>query len=273
MNSPFRTFEISDPRFETDGIRLVTLKSKALGQRCDISIHTPAGTAQTPNLPIVILLHGVYGSHWAWTLKGGAHKTNERLHALGEIPPMALVMPSDGLWGDGSGYLTHRSQDFERWIVEEVPAAARHAVVGCSENSPIFIAGLSMGGFGALRIAAKYPGKFTASSGHSSVTHFDQMRDFVEEHPTSFTALEEDRSVLDQMLRHAGRLCPFRFDCGTEDHLIAANRGLHESLDAHKIAHTYREFPGGHTWDYWECHLEETLRFFAAHAKTPNVRG
>ena len=128
------------------------------------------------------------------------------------------------------------------------------------------------GRIGALRIAAKYPGKFTAASGHSSVTHFDQMRDFVEEHPTSFTALEEDRSVLDQMLRHAGRLCPFRFDCGTEDHLIAANRGLHESLDAHKIAHTYREFPGGHTWDYWECHLEETLRFFAAHAKTPSER-
>jgi S-formylglutathione hydrolase FrmB len=263
LKSPFRTFEISDPRFEKDGVRLVTLKSPALGQRCDISIHTPSGTSDTPNLPIVILLHGVYGSHWAWTLKGGAHITNERLHTLGEIPPMALIMPSDGLWGDGSGYLPHRSQDFERWIAEEVPAAARYAIPGCSEDSPLFIAGLSMGGFGALRIAAKYPRKFTAASGHSSVSHFDQMRDFVEEHPSSFTALEEDRSVLDQILRHAAQMPPFRFDCGTEDHLIEANRSLHTSLDAQKIPHIYAEFPGGHTWEYWEAHLADSLRFFA----------
>jgi S-formylglutathione hydrolase FrmB len=265
MKTQFRTFELSDPRFETDGIRMVTLKSKMLGQRCDISIHTPDGASHTPNMPIVILLHGVYGSHWAWTLKGGAHKTNQRLHSQGAIPPMTLVMPSDGLWGDGSGYLAHRSQDFERWIVEEVPAAARYAVEGCSENSPVFIAGLSMGGFGALRIAAKYPERFAAASGHSSVTHFDQMREFVEEHPSSFTALEEDRSVLDQMLRHSRRLCPFRFDCGTEDHLIEANRALHDSLNAHQIPHVYREFPGGHEWDYWESHLEDSLRFFAEH--------
>jgi S-formylglutathione hydrolase FrmB len=120
-----------------------------------------------------------------------------------------------------------------------------------------------MGGFGALRIAAKYPRKFTAASGHSAVTHFDQMRDFVEEHPSSFTSLEEDRSVLDQILRHAAQMPPFRFDCGTEDHLIEANRILHTSLDTQKIPHVYAEFPGGHTWGYWEAHLADSLRFFA----------
>jgi hypothetical protein len=63
-------------------------------------------------------------------------------------------MPSDGLWGDGSGYVPHASQDFERWIVDEVPVATRIAVPACDDASPIFIAGLSMGGFAALRLNA-----------------------------------------------------------------------------------------------------------------------
>jgi hypothetical protein len=65
--------------------------------------------------------------------------------AAGEIPPLVLAMPSDGLWGDGSAYLPHLEQDFEKWIVEEVPLAAAEASDLVSAESPLFIAGLSMG--------------------------------------------------------------------------------------------------------------------------------
>ena len=177
---------------------------------------------------------------------------------------MVLVMPSDGLWGDGSGYLPHRTQDFERWIVEEVPLIGRLASPACSADSPVFIAGLSMGGFGALRLAAKYPRRFAAASAHSAATQFEQLQPFVEEHPATFTVLEEDRSVLDQMLRSRDSLPPFRFDCGREDILLEGNRKLHEALLAAGIPHTYEEFAGGHQWPYWREHLEDTLRFFEA---------
>ena len=176
---------------------------------------------------------------------------------------MVLAMPSDGLWGDGSGYLAHRTQDFERWIVDEVPAAAKMAAPCLSESSPIFIAGLSMGGFGALRLGAKHPERFLAASGHSSATHLEQLRDYVEEPLATFTALEEDRSVLDNLLRQKSRPLRLRFDCGTEDPLLEANRFLHKSLESAGVAHVYEEFPGGHNWPYWEKYLERSLRFFA----------
>ena len=262
VEHPFRTVEISDPALETDGLRWVTVKSRALGQRCDACVFECPGAAEAGPVPVVLLLHGVYGSHWAWALKGGAHRTAARLVSEGAIRPMVLVMPSDGLWGDGSGYLPHRTQDFERWIVEEVPWVARLASPACSAESPLLIAGLSMGGFGALRLAAKYPGRFAAVSAHSAATHFDQLQAFVEEHPASFTVLEEDRSVLDQMLRNRNGLPPIRFDCGREDVLLEGNRKLHDALDAAGVAHVYEEFPGGHEWSYWTEHLADTLRFF-----------
>ena len=265
----FRTASVSDSRFESENLRCVTVKSPALGQRADLMVHAPQAVREVVDAPLVILLHGVYGSHWCWALKGGAHRTLERLISDGEIPPCVLAMPSDGLWGDGSGYLPHRTQDFERWIVFETPAAAAQAAPSITPRSPIFIAGLSMGGFGALRLAAKYPQRFRGASGHSSITHFDQLQLFVEERSGSFTALEEDRSVLDIMLRHRSRLPPIRFDCGMGDPLIEQNRALHLALVDARIAHDYEEFPGGHEWTYWEAHLADTLRFFGKQLTPP----
>lgn len=258
----FRTVEVSDPRFESDGLRCVTVKSPALAQRADVTVHVPAA-ADGAGVPLVILLHGVYGSHWAWALKGGAHRTNLCLQRDEGLPAFVLAMPSDGLWGDGSGYLPQRTQDFERWIVSEVPAAVAHAAPAVTAASPVFIAGLSMGGFGALRLAGKYPEKFRAASAHSALTTFSRMKDFVEESLGTFTALDEDRSVLDTLLRNRARLPALRFDCGTNDPLLADNRTLHVALAEAGIAHTYEEFSGGHEWPYWETHFADTLRFFA----------
>ena len=75
---PFRTLEISNPDYLGCGISFVTVKSAALKRRGDISFYVPPGI-KAQKLPVVILLHGVYGSHWAWLFKGGAHKVLDRL--------------------------------------------------------------------------------------------------------------------------------------------------------------------------------------------------
>ena len=72
-----------------------------------------------------------------------------------------------------------------------------------------------------------------------------------------------DFSVFETIRRYRARLPRIRFDCGTEDELLGANRELHDQLTAAGIEHAYQEFRGGHTWEYWEMHLEDTLRFFA----------
>ena len=257
----FRTFEISDPRFEWEGLRCVTVKSAALRGRGDITLWVPPDRKPVGT---VVLLHGVYGSHWAWAMKGGAHRTAARLVASGVIPPWVLAMPSDGLWGDGSGYLALATQDFERWVAEDVPAAVAHAVPAMAPNAPCFIAGLSMGGFGALRLAACHSDRFAAASGHSAVTHLRQLRPFVDESLETCGAPADAWDLLGTILKRRGSLPPIRFDCGTEDALLDANRELHAALTAAGIPHDYEEFPGGHDWLYWERHLERTLRFFAA---------
>ncbi|MBC7890758.1 MAG: esterase family protein, partial [Sphingobacteriaceae bacterium] len=107
--SHFFTTEASDPTIDLSGLRFFTVKSPALQCRADLTVWLPDGVEILQSLPVVTLLHGVYGSHWAWALQGGAHVVARDLIAAKRIRPTVLAMPSDGLWGDGSGYLTHRS--------------------------------------------------------------------------------------------------------------------------------------------------------------------
>lgn len=256
MESQFFTTEIAS----FDGLQLITVKSNALKRRADLSVFVPPHSEGV--LPVVILLHGVYGSHWAWAVKGKAHKTAQQLIHADQIQPMILAMPSDGLYGDGSGYVQHQNADYEKWIVEDVIQVVKEQFPQATDESPVFIAGLSMGGYGALRLGAKYPQVFRAFSGLSSITHFEQIGEFVDDfEQLKKDALEQD-GVLDWMLKNQASLPPFRFDCGTEDLLIEHNRQLHTALEQEGIPHQYEEFTGGHNWEYWEEHLRETLLFF-----------
>jgi enterochelin esterase-like enzyme len=262
-DGPFPAHEISDPRFERDGLRFVTVRSPALGRRVDVCVWAPPiGAARAP-LPLVILLHGAAGSAWSWPLGGGAHLTAARLIDAEEIGPVALAMPSDGLWGWGSGYVPHADADYERWIVDEVPHVAALADDRVSPAAPAFIAGLSMGGFGALRLGAKYPDRFRGISAHSSVTTLGRLAEAMAEPLDALPGFgRPDGTALHWLETNATRLPPLRFDCGTGDHLLAGNRALHAALDSRGIPHAYDEFPGGHDWIYWRLHLADTLRFF-----------
>lgn len=253
----FRTFESASLG---NGIHHATVKSAALRRRADISFYVPP-EAREEKLPLVILLHGVYGSHWAWLYQGGAHEVLERVMKEEDVPPMMLAMPSDGLWGDGSGYLRHREADYARWIVDEVPEAAAKLDARC-QDGPRFISGLSMGGYGALRLGLLHPQKFAGISAHSSITEMSQMQGFVEEALTEFELTDTDPLAVIDCAKLSSPLPQLRFDCGTEDSLIEPNRALHRELEAAGIRHGYEEFPGGHTWEYWHEHLADTLRFF-----------
>lgn len=268
--SRFRSFEASDPALAPPGLHFVTVKSAALGRRADLLLFVPPQVEGLHDVPLVTLLHGVYGSHWAWAFKGGAHLTAQRLVDGGAIGPLVLAMPSDGLWGDGSGYVAHGGQDFERWIVDEVPAAVRQACAACSDASPVCIAGLSMGGFGALRLAGRYPRRFAAAAGHSSITDASQLDPLLDETRAGWSAAPADTSVFEALRAAGAPRPPLRFDCGRSDPFIDANRQLHADLQAAGIAHEYAEHDGGHGWDYWSRHLEDTLRFFGAVVRQRN---
>jgi putative tributyrin esterase len=260
----FAVVETSDPVFESEGLRQVTVSSPALNRRGDVTLFVPPQAKRCKDIPVFILLHGVYGSHWAWAMKAGAHRIAARMIDDGDLPPCVLAMPSDGLWGGGSGYVRHDNHDPERWIVDEVPAIAALACTAVSVHSRVCIGGLSMGGFGALRLAGKYPRRFCAAAAHSAITQADQLNEFTADDRSRWSNVPEDTAVL-TALQSADETLPFlHIDCGTEDPLIGHNRVLHADLLSAGITHRYEEHPGGHEWPYWAARLPQTLLFFAS---------
>lgn len=260
--SSFKTIEISDPQYEQGNLRFITVKTSNLRGRGDICLFVPQ-IENTKDLPIVILLHGVYGSAWIWSQKGGANDTASKMINEDTIRPMILAMPSDGLWGDGSAYLPHNGYDFEKWIAEDVPEAIRQSIPEASVKSPLFISGLSMGGFGALRIGTKYHEVFGGISAHSSITSLNQMNLFVEEDLSNFhQANEASEDVWKTIEIYQNSIPPLRFDCGQDDPLIEFNRILHNKMKESSVPHEFFVFPGSHEWSYWQEHLKDTLLFF-----------
>lgn len=257
-----RNIELSDPQFECGHLRLLTVKSAALQSRADVTVFLPNEVCGLSNVPLVILLHGVYGSHWAWFLKGGAHKSADALIETKKLRPLVLASPADGYFGDGSAYIDHSGRNFEQWISVELPSLLRDLFPCLGEETPVFLAGLSMGGYGALRIGAKHPARFRGLSAHSAITELTQMQRFTDDFSTFSSVDVRDADLLGWCRIHRDQLPPLRFDCGRLDLQMESNRLLHRQLQDLSIPHRYDEFDGGHTWAYWAEHLQDTLLFF-----------
>lgn len=149
------------------------------------------------------------------------------------------------------------------------------------------IAGLSMGGYGATILALRYPDVFVAAASHSGVVSPLYTGPHPFAGPTRYAAtLEELRPsigglwtryqnfwgsdllhwrdmdpahVAEQLVRHGARVPALFFDCGREDGLVDQNRAFDAELTRLGIPHTYAEWPGAHTWRYWNTHVRESL--------------
>jgi putative tributyrin esterase len=261
MHKRFPNAQLSPPIPGNENLRFLNFRSDALGHRGDVLLFTPPHFENVQRLPLLILLHGVYGCQWNWWLNGNIANTASAMLADGSLAPMLIAMPSDGSWGDGSGYVPHAHANYEQWIADDLPACLRE-VFPQLEAERFFLAGLSMGGFGALRLGMKYASRVAGISAHSSVTDVTQLSQFIPYLPSAFLhAGEVDASLLHWAKVNRDHLPPIRFDCGTDDSLLADNRELHLALTGLQIPHEYQEFPGGHDWPYWTEHVRQTLAF------------
>ncbi len=179
---------------------------------------------------------------------------------------MLIVMPDGGT----SGYLnlidTERRLDvddrlgvarYEDTIVQDLRDHVTR--IFNVRSGPWAIGGLSMGGFGALRLGLKYPDLFNSIWAHSSAPRIGWLMADRTPDPVDAQILTHARH-----LAAAGTWPEISFDCGTGDDLIGENRQLHGQLDELGIQHHYAEHPGGHTWGYWDVHVRSAL---AQHAR------
>lgn len=259
----FRTVRASPDGALDPGLRMVTVQSPALGGRADVAIHHTQAAPLPADVAVVVMLHGVYGSFWNWSLNGGAHEVLDALVDRGEVQPMVLVMPSDGLRGEGTAYLPHGSVDYERWVMHDVVACVREAEDAVDASSPIVIGGASMGGFAALRLGARYADTVRAIAAHSGITDLEQLAAFtIDDIGVMAGVHQSERSVLGAIADRAESMPPIYLDCGRDDPLAEANCSLHVELDRLGIDHEYHEYDGSHAWASWHRRLEVSLRFF-----------
>lgn len=253
--------EITNPEYGQANTRLLTIHSSHIKRRQDVSVYYD-GEAQQ-DVPIIILLHGVYGSNWVWMELGGVHKVYQQLKNQG-LGDFILVMPSDGGIWDGSAYLPLKNEgNFEQWIMDDVLTAVKQNIPQASETSNLYITGLSMGGYGALRLGAKFSQQFSGISAHSSVTNMEDLQQFIEAPITQYkTELDQETHILYWMEKNRETLPPIRFDCGEQDSLFESNLRLKAEFEKAGIKHHFEAFSGGHEWPYWTKHIESTLWFF-----------
>jgi S-formylglutathione hydrolase FrmB len=212
-------------------------------------------------LPVIYQLHGHSDDHSIWL-----RRTTIELHAerIGAI----VVM----LFGERSFYhddvAGHRC--WEQHVlksVELIDATFRTV----ADRRGRAVGGLSMGGYGALALALRHPRIFGSAVSHSGAVDVvgllaeckpgdvlgdDMRRVFGERIPAEADPFK--------LALRAKPLPQLHIDCGSEDFLLPGNRKLHAHLERRGIPHVYREYPGGHSWEYWQARLPESFDFHAA---------
>ena len=292
----------------SDTSRVVSdsLWSNALGVRKRFLVVLPAGyDASDRRYPAAYYLHGMWGDETNWLRAGRIRESLDSLVAAG-MPPMILVLPD----GDDSWYTTWNAlgnrADCERDTTRREPAAtycvpwphyddyiARELVARVDERYRTIprresrgIAGLSMGGYGALTLAMRYGGVFAAAASHSGVVaplRADTGAAPAERWPARARfyggimpalALAFGRDTIGWAARDPARLArrarsgrdpvpAVWIDCGIADRYVGQNRALHAELRRLGIAHQYHERPGAHTWDYWRANAPRSLSWLA----------
>jgi S-formylglutathione hydrolase FrmB len=143
-------------------IEEMSIPSKALGRPLVVSVYRPAEQPPKAGWPVLYLLHGLDGSDRDWSVLGDIQGTLDRLIKGGRIHPMLVVMPSAGnSWYVDSADVNGPG-NFETAILTDLPKAIEKRFAPHCERRTRAIAGISMGGFGALRFAFKRPDRYVA---------------------------------------------------------------------------------------------------------------
>lgn len=193
--------------------------------------------------PVYYLLHGLSDDYTAW-LRWTSIERYVR-----DKPLIVVLVDGDRCWySDISG-----GPQYEKALVADLVPYVDRIFPTIADRTGRVIGGLSMGGYGAMKLALKYPDLFCSVASHSGAYSSERMKDLnLPPIDNPFLLAENiDRSIVPAI----------RFDCGVDDFLIEHNREFHAHLDKLGIAHEYEEFPGAHSWDYWDVHVQEAIAF------------
>jgi putative tributyrin esterase len=254
-------------------VETVQFRSKLIGATLPYSVVLPstykiAGHGAL-RYPVLYLLHGLAGHYDNWLAK-------TKLKEYAAEYQMIIVTPegNDSWYTDSATVATDR---YETYIMQELIPDVESRYRTVKARAGRAIAGLSMGGYGALKFAVKYPDQFIFAASISGALDAAQRTDANPKNVWSFLrpSIMQTFGAPDSPVRAANDLhklfrdfpaerikaLPFLYlDCGTEDGFLATNRELAAILLERKIPHEFRELPGQHNWPYWDSQVQEVLK-------------
>jgi len=225
-----------------------------------------AETKSIPKYRTLYLLHGRTDDHTAWMRWSNIEKYVEGLN-------LAVVMPAVNL----SYYtdMAHGSNYF-KFVSEEVPAVVRDMFALSDKREDNFVAGLSMGGYGAFKLALTYPERYDAAASLSGAL---DVRETIKGHglhdeklwaaemQNVFGDLDKVRgskhdlfTLAEKVAKGSVKLRLYQA-CGTEDFLYADNIRFRDHVRGLPFDFTYEEGPGEHVWAYWDKMIQNVLKW------------
>lgn len=212
--------------------------------------------------PALYLLHGLSDDHTIWQ-----RRTSIERYVAGL--PLAVIMPTVQ-----RGFYTDQAQgyDYFTFISQELPAICEQFFNLSTQREDRFAAGLSMGGYGAMKLGLRCPDRYAAVASLSGALDIERRykepnspygREIRRTFGTKkqFLGSNNDIFALAQRLIDSGAQKPAFFACcGTEDGLLEENREFAETFgDA--LGLTYEEGPGIHSWDFWDDWIRRVLEW------------
>lgn len=213
--------------------------------------------------PTLYLLHGLSDDHTIWQRRTSIERYVAPLD-------LAVVMPAVH-----RSFYTDMAQGHRYWtfISEELPALARGYFPLSDAREDNFVAGLSMGGYGAFKLALSHPDRFKAAASLSGALDMASLADRDEVDEESLREFERIFGNLDGLrgsdndLLHLARKMvttdgakPRLYQwCGTEDFLYESNLRFKEVAESLGLDLTHEEGPGVHEWAYWDQQIQRVL--------------
>jgi S-formylglutathione hydrolase FrmB len=272
-------------------IEFKSFDSQTTGAPERYSVFLPPSFFKEPSrtYPVVYFLHGLNNDETSWTVERYGHVQNslEQMMLSGKLPEFIMVHPR----GDNSFYCNYidGSKRYEDLLTQELIVFMETHYRAKKGRENRAIAGTSMGGYGALKIAMKYPDRYAAVVGQSPIifpgsnplalsdeaktsrfySFFVNMLTPVFGNPIRQDIWDANNPLVLAKNRKLAGLKIY-FDYGSDDryipmvHLDEGCKALDRILTEENLPHTFKVHPGEpHGWALIAAHLEETLPFLS----------
>lgn len=247
--------------------------SDVLGLSCEATVILPQqeqgigmeGSKQQQNYPVLWLLHGMSDDHTIWLRRTSIERYVSELGIAVVMPNAHLSFYSD--MAHGPAYFT--------FMTKELPAIMRGFFPLSEKREDNFICGLSMGGYGAMKLGLTLPDRY-AAIGCLSAGNFPHLKPqdgasdtdallntiFDRPHWNDLIGTEADLYLPAARALSSGKPLPRIYHvCGTEDFLISNVRDTRDWFANKAFDYSYREAPGNHNWDFWDCWIQDFLQW------------